>query len=667
MKNFNIILSKLFFFIACLTAVVLLNNPVLLAQSFKLNAVSDLQRVFEDGYKLPVIYDTIKLFGIRGEVISGQSALQTKNSLANVTVQISPLKHEKTGTLFPENAVNWNFVGSIPLTKNTPNQPPGSLIRLAPARFPDYLMSEQQINVKGKVSQAIWLTIRIPETAESGNYLGKLTVKSLQGERSIPLCVTVYAITLPSERHLKVTEWYTTGSFEHFHDIKEKYSDAWFAMLSTYAENMAAHRQNVFQVPMNAIDIQQTKEGKLAFDFTRFDQIAQVFWDTKGMDYLETGELTRFGENAWFSSEINLRDFRVNNLESGKQETMAGKDVIPVLIPAFESHLRQKGWLDKTLFHIKDEPSMHNSMAWRDMSAYIHQYGPDLRRIDAIETTNLLNDIEVAVPKLDAWGTWYESYRKAQQNGTELWFYTVGIYQGSLFPNKTIDLPIINSRIMPWLNYRYDATGYLHWGWNQWEENPYQDVGMHIGDGWHVYPVREGVLNSLRWEQMRNGIQDYECFLILENLVKALKDSLGTRAEWIDPKQRGKEIASRVVINHVDHSTDPNVLYQAKKTLIQEILEFNTSPRIYIQTNPLENSTLTYHSSVEVFGWTEPGTRILVNGKELPVSQQGFFLEQFGGDLLDTTKINLSQGIIRVQASNTQGSKEVLRYFGIKY
>jgi hypothetical protein len=85
-------------------------------------------------------------------------------------------------------------------------------------------------------------------------------------------------------------------------------------------------------------------------------------------------------------------------------------------------------------------------------------------------------------------------------NGAELWFYTVGIYQGFRYPNKTIDMPLMDSRILHWLNYAYDLTGYLHWGWNQWNENPYTDVGEHIGDAWHVYPARNGVLNSIRWE-----------------------------------------------------------------------------------------------------------------------------------------------------------------------
>jgi hypothetical protein len=647
-------------------ALVFLTTFALSAQAFRLYAVSDLKRVFEDGYNLPSMQDTLKLFGIRGEVLSGQCAFQAKKDLTGVSVVVGPLAEKKSGSIIPPQRISWNFVGSIPLNQNTPNQPLNAIVRQAPARFPDYLMQENQIAVKGKSFQAVWLTIDIPEAAAAATYTGEITVTSQQGDAKLPVLVTVYPLTLPERRHLKVTEWYSTDDFSRFHGINEKYSPAWFAMLGKYAGNMASHRQNVFQVPMEAISILKTKEGKLTFDFTRFDQIAQVFWDTKGMDFLETGEIARFGNDAWYSSDINLQDFRVKDEETGKTEKMAGVDVAPALLSATESHLRQKGWLSKTLFHIKDEPSMHNSVSWCEMSRYIHKYAPDLIRLDAIETTNLLNDIEIAVPKLDAFGTWYDSYRKAQEKGVEIWFYTVGIYQGSLFPNKTIDMPVMNSRLMHWLNYKYDATGYLHWGWNQWTEDPFKDVGMHIGDGWHVYPSKDGVLNSLRWEEMRNGIQDYECFMMLENKICSLKDSLGKRAEWVDPKQRGHEIAGKVIMTIEQHTDDPSVLYSAKRQLLDEIALFDKGPRVYIQTTPLENSTLTEHSSVELFGWTEQGTKIVVNGKELPVSDQGYFFEQFGGDAIDRTKIAISEGALKVAASNSKGSKELIRKFNFK-
>ncbi|MFC2116270.1 glycoside hydrolase domain-containing protein [Bacteroidota bacterium] len=627
-------------------------------QSIRLFGVSDLVRVFEDGYNLPPAQDTLYVFGIRNEIVSGQCVIFSKDSISGVAAEISDLTDQKTGMTLPAAIVEWNFVGSVPLSDNTPNQPKDALSRPAPANYPEYLMAENQMNLESGTYQSIWLTINIPENTEAGIYTGKVSIKSQQGEQSLPMNLQVYPFNLSTERHLKIVEWYSTEEFARFHGIEEKYSDAWFSMLGVYAENMVAHRQNSFRVHMNVIDIRRTKSGRLEFDFSLFDRIAQVFWNTGKMDYLETGFLTKFGDGAWFSTEILLKDFPVTDLKTGEQIELGGEEVIPLLLPAFEKHLRMKGWLDKTMFHVKDEPSLHNAVAWMEMSSYMHKYAPGLQRIDAIETPFLLDDIEIAVPKLDALTSWYESFSKWQQKGNELWFYTVGIYQASYLPNKTIDMPLMDTRIMHWLNYKYDAIGYLHWGWNQWNENPYQDVGMHYGDAWHVYPVKDGVLNSLRWEQMRNGIQDYEYFWMLENKITALKDSLGSGFSWIDPTQRSKEIADQVVMSLVEHTDDPQMLYQAKREVIIELLEFDASPRIYIQTDPYENSAMTNHSSVGVLGWTEPGTKIVVNGKEIPVSEEGLFLDQFG--------LSPEGNKIIVQASTPDASREIVRDYIIE-
>lgn len=626
--------------------------------SFSVHAVSDLKRVFDKGYNLPPISDTIKLFGIKGEIISGQCVVNAKSNLSDVTVELSRFRNKKTGALLPSNSVEWNFVGSIPLTTNAPNQPEYAIVRKAPAMFPDYLIAETQLNIPKGRYQAVWLTLNIPVNVTAGSYEGTVTVVSMQGRRSLPIQIAVYPLYMPEERNLKIAEWYSTGGFEHFHGIDEKYSGEWFDMLRKYADNMVAHRQNVFQVPAAAIGISRSSKGILEFDFTRFDQIAEVFWGTGKMDYLETGELFRFGEGGWSGSEILPKNFNVLDLKTDDQITSPGKDVLPHLLPAIEDHLRQKGWLDKTVFHVKDEPSLHNALSWQKASRYIHQYAPDLQRADAIETTYVLKDIDIAIPKLDALASWYDDYKKSLEQGVELWFYTVGIYQGSLLPNKTIDMPLMDNRILHWLNYKYDATGFLHWGWNQWTEDPFNEVGKHLGDGWHVYPAKDGVLNSLRWEQMRNGIQDYEYLLMLEKKTSVLKDSLGSRFSWIDPKQRSKEISSHVVTDFMEYSDDAEVFYKAKMEVLKELMDFDESPGIYIQTKPLEGSLMTARSSVEVYGWVEPGTNILVNGKPSKVSDQGLFLEKI--------IISPTHPIIKVQANNDKGSKEIIRGFKVK-
>ncbi len=627
------------------------------AQPLHLFAVSAMTRVFEDGYKMPGIYDSLNIFGLRGETVSGQIALKTGKNLQNIKVQIASLKNSKKGTSIPAGAVKWNFVGSIPLEKNAPNQPASVLVRPAPALFPDYLMNDRKTDLRKGRYLSIWLTISIPATAVAGDYTADITVSGDKGNATIPLFLRVYPLTLPAQRHLKVTEWYTTKDFERFHDIRGKYSDAWFDMLGKYAGNMAEHRQNVFSVPMSAIKISRNKTGALQFDFSVFDRIARVFWNTGRMDYLETGFLAKFGEGRWFSTDISFKDFTVEDEATGQQVTLPGETVIPYLMPAFEQHLRTLGWLDKTLFHIHDEPTIRNVLAWKNVSETIHKYAPDLVRFDAIETTYLFDDIEIAIPKLDHLDAWHDTYKDAARHGTKLWFYTVGIYQAGIYPNKTIDMPVIDNRLMHWLNYKYDLTGYLHWGWNYWTENPYKETGMHIGDGWHVYPVKDGVVNSLRWEQMRNGIQDYECFILLEDKIRHLKDSLGSRFSWIDPKQRGKEIAGRVIQNLRDHTRDPQVLEEAKKELIGEILDFDVSPGIYIQTDPPVNEKVirTDPFLTEVFGWVETGTKIIINGEDIPVDESGMFLWN-----ADVTK---EKPALKIEAVKDGSKKVIQRHF----
>ena len=634
------------------------DNTRLYAQPFDIFAVSDLVRIFEDGYSLPPTSDTIKIFGIRGEIISGQCIVYAQINLTDLTAEMSLLRNQATGLYMPLESFEWSFVGSIPLAFNTPNQPLSAVTRKAPAKYPDYLMSEKQLDIKKGAYQSVWLTISIPETAEAGIYSGIISVMSAEGTQSLPVHVTVYPLTLPAERHLNIAEHFETDGFARFHGIQQEYSADWFAMLGKYADNMVAHRQNSFKLSMDLIDITKSKSGQLVFDFSHFDQVAAVFWNTGKMDYLETGYLARRGEKGWDDTHFRWRDFTVKDTETGEMITMKGKEVIPSLVSAFESHLREKGWLKKTWFHVQDEPALHNALSWIEFSSFIHQYAPDLIRIDAIETDYVLNDIEIAIPKLDAFVSWYDSYMEAKQKGVGVWFYTVGTIQGGLLPNKTIDMPLIQSRSMHWLNYKYDATGYLHWGWNAWTENPYQETGRHLGDGWQVYPVRDGVLNSLRWEQMRNGIQDYEYFRMLEDKICSLKDSLGSRFSWIDPKQRSKEIAGQVIKGFAEHSDDPGVLYKAKMEIITELLDFDTSPRIYVQTDPAVNSSGDDLFTVGVYGWTEPGTKIVVNGIELPVSDQGLFLEQF-----ILSRIN---NVLRVKASNAIGSKEIVRPFIVR-
>jgi hypothetical protein len=626
---------------------------------FELFAVSDLVRVFEDGYNCPEPQKAIALFGMRNEYLSAQCVIKADEDIQRLTISVSPLRNtEQSGSLPPE-TVQWNFVGSIFIEENTPKLRKGDLIRPAPARFPDYLAEDKETSVAKGKHRAIYLTVKIPKNTKAGAYEGAVTAQTEKGNKSLPIHLTVYPLTLPDERHLMVTEWYSTGNFKKFHDVDSSDSERFYDMLKVYAENMAEHRQNVFRVSLDLIAGKKGSDGKVTFDFSRFDKWADVFWSTNRMDLLETGFVAQFGEGGWSSREILLRDFRIYDESANRTMTMPGKEFLPIFLPVLENHLREKGWLEKTVFHIADEPSNHNVMSWREASEFVHNHAPSLKRIDAIETTHFFDTLEIWVPKLDHLATWYDAYRKAQAQGYELWFYTVGIFQGGSLPNKTVDVPLIESRILHWLNYRYGLKGYLHWGFNAWTDDPFEAPGEHRGDGWHVYPKKDGLINSLRWEQMRNGIQDYEYLWMLEDKIRNVKDKLSERLSgMIEPGRRGIEISSRVVKEFHEYDKDPNVLYGARKQIIEELLDLDKSPLVIVQTNPLEHSTIANDCTVDVFGWAEPETKIIVNGSELPVAPDGLFMYN----------VRLSKdNTIVVEAAGKNTNKTMVRSFEVLF
>jgi hypothetical protein len=623
--------------------------------AFDCFAVTDLVRVFEDGYQCPPPQDKIEVFGIRDEYVSAQCVVKARQAIHDLAASVSPLKLADGDAALPQDATICNFVGSIAIAENSPNHRKSEVIRPAPARFPDYLSDAKQMAVEAGRCQAVYLTIHIPRDARPGDYQGTVIFHAQEGNRTLPLSLTVYPLALPQEHHLMATLWYSTNRFKQFHGVDPADPEAFYKMLGAYARNMADHRQNVFRVSLDLIQATKSKDGKLAFDFSRFDKWADVFWNTGAMDLLETGFVAQFGTGDWSSRQIVLRDFRVRDEATGTSVTMPGKEFLPSFLPALEQHLQDRGWLDKTVFHIADEPSNHNVTDWREASDFVHRHGPRLRRIDAIETPHCLDRLEIWVPKIDHYATWQDAYTDAQRLGNEMWFYTVGIFQAGVYLNKTVDVPLIQSRVLHWFNYRFDLKGYLHWGFNSWTDDPFESPGQHRGDGWHVYPKKGGLLDSLRWEQMRNGIQDYEYLWLLQDKVRQMKGSMSQRASsLIDPSRRSREIAASVVRTTADYSNDPNVLYTAKRQIIREILDLDQSPRMIVQTNPVEHSRIASDAAIDVHGWTEPGTRITLNGRDVPVAEDGLFLESVAPS---------SGQMIVVEAKNEKASKRIVRRF----
>ena len=134
--------------------------------------------------------------------------------------------------------------------------------------------------------------------------------------------------------------------------------------------------------------------------------------------------------------------------------------------------------------------------------------------------------VDIWVPQMNFLRDGLDFYHDRQDKGDEAWYYTCLAPKGE-WANRFVELPLIKTRLLHWVNHKYNIPGYLHWGFNFWGSasgivsgaDPYDDVsGMIVssgnilpgGDCWISYPGYKAIYPSIRLEAMRDGIVDYE-------------------------------------------------------------------------------------------------------------------------------------------------------------
>jgi hypothetical protein len=336
---------------------------------------------------------------------------------------------------------------------------------------------------------------------------------------------------------LWVTNWWSNS----FRPGKPANMDdpAWWDELRANARMMADHRQNVALIsPLDLCRYGVSAGGELTFDWTLFDKTVQVFVDEHVVGRIEGGHLG--GRGDWLGPiKLNIR-----KVHDGKVE---GASVLPTdpdaekflskFLPALVNHLRDKGWLDKYLQHIADEPVPQNVDSYLAAVKLVRKYAPPLKIIEAIHAPQVGGEIDVAVPMLNILHANYKDFAKLPTQGRELWTYTCCEPKGE-YANRFIELPLIKTRLLHWINYRYGLPGYLHWGYNQYDRlDPFKQTTYPepkkdywpAGDMCIVYPGPKGPLSSIRFEAMRDGIVDHELLSMLAERDKPAADALAAK------------------------------------------------------------------------------------------------------------------------------------------
>jgi hypothetical protein len=484
-----------------------------------------------------------ELVAARNQHVSLQVALRAPERLEGVTAECRPLEGP-AGTLAAD--VRLSAVELVVVGSRTDDMPDDELVGEAPGFYPDPLV-ELPLTLEAGRTRAVWATIHVPKDGPASLYRSAIVVRHEGRELArVPFRLRVVAAEVPAERTLRVTNWFRTDErhAKQFYGASQ-FSEPWWTLVANFARVMADYRQSVVLTPtLDLVELLPGEEPRFGFD--RFDRWVETFRRAGAIGFIEGEHLVgrAGGYDEPLVVPVLLREGeKVRKVELPIDDPRV-QPFLDAFLPALNRHLDEKGWKPIYLQHVLDEPHGGEPAAYGRIAALAKRHLPGVPTIDAIDAHDVPEALreasDVWVPQLGRFDDQLALLAERQRAGHEVWFYTC-LFPRGRYMNRLTDFPLLKTRLLHWLNYRYSLTGFLHWGWNFWGPEPLKNTQPVIslnqtllpsGDAFIVYPdrARLSVFPSIRLEAMRAGLEDYEMLVALARRDRAAADALAHEA-----------------------------------------------------------------------------------------------------------------------------------------
>jgi len=513
-----------------------------------LSNADTMEKVFRDEPWSRPAAEKLAIEAAKGEVEGIQLVVAAagKEDLRAVALEVSDLAGQSGAAIARAN-VSWNPVGYVETEK--PNYPVRKV-----GWWPDPLLPPAAFDVKSGQVQPVWLSVRVPADARAGLYRGQVTVRLAGGhEQRVPLEVRVWNFAVPQRQHLET-------SFPLYVDALQKF----------------------YKLPKLPIE---TYEKWIDFLMDRRISIRLSDWPNYAADVerLAARQLDRGGSafclgDAWFQ-QGPAEARRKHNAE------------IVAQFKRLYDRAKTRGWIDRAYVYCHDEIGKEQYPFARELYGEMKKAMPDLR---LMQTFYKDSPIAALDDVLDIWAPNTARYRASefqpqQAKGDGVWWY-VCCGPGKPFANLMIEWPAIDHRVLLWQNWKFHVTGFLYWGLNVWRDNLEgerrwpeakwnpatwrNEAGKaHNGDGQLLYPGPGcQPLSSIRLENLRDGIEDYEYFWLLSDAVARLKkaDAVKHRS-LIAEAEKALAVDPAVTMDLTHFTSDPQVLRKARAELARLI------------------------------------------------------------------------------------------------
>ncbi len=473
--------------------------------------VSPLKKVFRENDYDPAPAGKADLAAARNEYESVQIVVEAPWRAVSVKQVILSDLVGPGGAVIPASAMTWNPVGYVETTIAPPYYTERGL-----GSYPDPLMPAGPFTVEPLSRRPVWVTIHTPADCLAGLYRGTVTVVPDDGLKptAVPVTLTVWDFALTDRTHLRTLTWLSGGTLRAWYgnDRTPEGNRRHAEILRRYEDALLAHRlgpggEVAGRVPK--------RDGK--YDFVAIDARLE--------------RLIGGGMNAFLMATAP-------NLHRQKKTAYSDEFVrqFTETVKAYADHLRAKGWLDMAYVYVYDEAPKSAWPEVKKIDRAIRAAAPGARILQCL---NQPEGVRELTGFADVFDVYIAQYHKAgvaasQAKGAEVWL-AVCCYPMD-HPNLFIEYPLLDARVIPLICWKYGAAGFEYWSPISWGKNyvkgaakRWPDVpwitntfGRYNGDGYLLYPGPDGMpLSSLRFEALRDGLEDYEYLWTLRSLLTA--------------------------------------------------------------------------------------------------------------------------------------------------
>lgn len=382
----------------------------------------------------------------------------------------------------------------------------------------DIIGNESECRHEAGVHRALWFEVNVPQDAEPGIYTAKVTVSTpgcTPVAQDIQLEVKNATLAAPADWKIHLDLWQYPYSVARWHDV-EPWSEPHFAIMRPLMKRLAEAGQKCITCTLldEAWNAQTYdwypsmvrwvlgKDGVMRYDYSVLDAWITFMHDEIGIqEQISCYSMLPWHLKVQYFDEVSEKtEYLV--AEPGKPNF---EKVWAPFLRDFHRHMQEKGWANKTCIAIDERPDYMVREAMR----LVKENAPSFRIASAVDKPSALTrDVYNISPVITHAGCALgDLLRERKAAGKITTFY---VCMQPLVPNTYTNSAPAEAEWLGIFAAANHLDGFLRWAYNAWNRNPLQSTDFGnwtTGDCFLVYP---GNLSSIRFERLRDGIEEYE-------------------------------------------------------------------------------------------------------------------------------------------------------------